>query len=127
MAEYDSAIALATRLITKKGEACTLRHFLPGTVNVAQPWRPVAVSPDHTDVPVRAAWIPLTNPLTPPVQYDDGTLSKIGDCTTYTDATVAPKLGDRFIRGNGSVWTVKKMTPLDPGGRLVITTCWVSQ
>lgn len=129
MGEYASAIALAQRLIAKKGGPVTLRTF-PAGADTGQEWKPAEPVPvDQTDV--RAVFLPINLKMAPE-QYADGTQVRVGDQQVYVAAaglTTAPTLGSQLIRGDGSLWTVKACEPLAPGdvAEVIMYTLWVTQ
>lgn len=122
MARFDSAIALARRQIEKNGELVTLRKFAPAAADPAKPWERVAAA-TQVDATVRAVFLPRTGS---PVQYADGTLSKVGDKwvlmspTDVSGAPVAPEIGAHFIRTSGEVWVVAAYDKFDPNGQTIM-------
>lgn len=130
MGEYTSAIALAQRLIAKKGGPVTLRTFTPGA-DSGQEWKPAESVP--VDQPnVRAVFLPQNLQTQRPQQYADGTQVHVGDMQVYVaaaDLAEPPSLGSEVIRADGEVWTVKACEPLAPGDvtEVIIYTLWVTQ
>lgn len=127
MGEYDSSIALAKRLIAKKGEKIVLRTFAPGDPT-SQPWKPGPQKATE-QVGVPAVFLPI-NMTDAPEKYADGSLVRAGDKEVYMAASgldKEPTLGSQLIRGDGALWTVKACDPLDPGGPKIMFTMLVTQ
>lgn len=131
MAEFDSAIALAKRLITKKGEAVTLRRFLEPTANPTKPWKPTEAAPASEDqTGVRMVFLDFDSIGREPLQFEDGTQVKAGDKRLFVAAlglTFLPELDHTVVRGDGSKWTVKTRKSLNPNGRNIMFELWVTQ
>lgn len=126
MGQYDTKIALAKRLIDKFGEPLTLRNFPPAG-DTAKPWRPSTPDPGVLDFPnVMCALLNL-DAGKPPIQYGDGSESKLGDKYGLIAAlgpAQPPELGSMLLRSNGEVWTIKKLGPLDVGGAVILYELW---
>jgi len=120
MARFDSAIALAKKLITKNGQAVILRNFneIPGAPD--KPWKPGGNVP--TDQTVQAVFLNYKQ------DYIDGTLIQEGDQQVFIPAdglTEAPQLNGQIIR-NGEEWKIMNVKPLSPNGQLIMYELQVS-
>lgn len=122
MGAYDSAIALAKRLITKKGAAISLRRYTDGTpADPAKPWQPGART--HVDYPTHGAFLEYQK------NDIDGTEVKAGDQQVYvaaSDLAVAPAGSDVILRGS-EVWTIKNISELKPADDPVLYVFQVRQ
>lgn len=131
MAEFDSSIALAKRLITKKGEAVTLRRFSEPTANPSKPWKPTSPSTASEDqTAVSMVFLNFDSLGREPLQFEDGTQVKSGDKRVLVAAlglTFAPSLGQVILRGDGSKWLIKTCRALNPNGRDIVFELWVTQ
>lgn len=111
MAEYDSAIAMALRLITKKGQTATLRNFTavaPADAN--KPWKPGVSTPVNQT--------PKMVFLDYEQKFIDGAVIKMGDQRVFIPAsglTAAPTVEGLILRGS-EVWKIKAVKPLNPAG-----------
>ncbi len=126
MAEYDSSIALALRLIQKKGGDITVRRFDAPVANSAMPWKPTAGDPLSTDQVVRGVVLPL------PVdrKYADGSQVRAGSqicLVAPAGVTFDPDVGNHVILADGSVWTVRARILTAPNGRKVLFELWMDQ
>lgn len=125
MAEYDSAIALAKRLIAKKGTEVTLRTFAPGALPDAnEPWRAGTNTP--TNQTVKAVFLDYEQ------KYIDGSTIRMGDQRVFmpaadtSEVAIAPEVDSLIIRGS-ETWKVVKPKPLNPGNQLVMFEIQVRQ
>lgn len=121
MARFDSAIALAKRLIAKNGQTVTLRGFeqVPGDPD--QPWKPggnVAV-----DQPIEAVFLDYEQ------KYVDGTTIQAGDQRVFMPAeglTSPPEREGMVLRG-AEVWKIITVKPLNPNGQAIMYEIQVRQ
>ena len=125
MAEYDSAIALAKRLIAKKGTQVTLRTFAAGALPDAnEPWRAGTNTP--TNQTVVAVFLDYEQ------KYVDGTTIRMGDQRVFMPATdtlgaaITPEVDGLVIRGS-ETWKIVKPKPLNPGDQMVMFELQVRQ
>lgn len=126
MGEYDRAIALAKRLLKKKGAPVTVRSFSrPDDVDDDAPWEP---SPnDPTDVTVNAVFLDYEQ------KYIDGQTILAGDQNVYMPAydvngvAFAPEVEGIVIRSTGDDWKIITLKPLNPAGDPVMYTLQVRQ
>lgn len=128
MARYDSAIALARKLLVKSGELISLSIPTAGAANNAQPWRPG--DPGATVVAAYAVFIPYSDQGRGSKTYADGTLARTGDLQVFMEASglaAQPDLNSILTRGDGSKWRVRDIRLLDPNGQKVLNEVWVSQ
>ena len=118
MARFDSAVALAKRLIEKNGQAITLRSFTAAAApDPAKPWEPGANTP--VDATVNAVFLEYG------LNYIDGTVVQTGDqkvlvpSTDTAGAAISPKLDGEVLRGAES-WKIISLNPLNPNGQSII-------
>lgn len=130
MPGYDNAIALAQRLIAKRGESVTLVGYAATPTDPAKPWEAPGTPATRS---VKGVFLPI-GASTPALAYQNGSTSKVGDLRVYIasvdstgNAIPSIDLGSTITRGNGSVWTVANCTPLDPGGETVLYDLWVTR
>lgn len=115
MAQYDSAVALALRLITKFGQSATLVQA-SRSQQTAQPWKPDTTV--ETSYSVKAVFLDYK------INEIDGELIRRGDQRVYVPASglaVVPGPGDHLERDEER-WTVIVCVPLNPGGTQIVYT-----
>lgn len=122
MAQYDSAIALALKLLTKFGETSTLTRKNEGTPpDTDKPWTPGTVDEDEYDV--KAVWLDFDE------KRVDGDIVKAGDQNVYVAASglaISPDAStDHIIRASGEIWSIVGVKTLAPNGRLILHTLHV--
>jgi len=122
VARFDSAIALAKRLITKNGQLVTLRSFTvsPGT-NPDQPWRPG--EPVPVDQSIEAVFLDYEQ------KYIDGETILTGDQRVFIPAeglTSPPEQNGQVLRG-AEVWQIIAIRPLNPNGQAIMYELQVRQ
>lgn len=119
MAQFDTAIATAKRLIEKFGETSTHRRHEDGSPpDPNQPWNPGTET--EVDTPVSAVWL----------NYDqkrvDGQLIKIGDQEVLipgSDLSAAPDPEtDLMLRASGEQWSIQSVDVLSPNGQRILYT-----
>jgi hypothetical protein len=121
MAQYDKAIALALKLITKYGTSIKVRRITDAVADPTKPWRVTGqTAVDATGVGVF-------------LDYEqkavDGETILRGDQKVLIAAsglTVAPAPKDRIVRGT-EVWDVVSVQPLKPGDQIVMYEVQVRQ
>lgn len=125
MGEYDSSIALAKRLIKKKGQQVTLRSLTATAApDPAKPWYPGA------NVPVN--WTVDAVFLGYEQKYIDGEQVQMGDQQVYMPAAdllgaqINPEEEGLVIRGT-ETWKIIKVKPLNPAGDPVMYELQVRQ
>jgi hypothetical protein len=115
MGEYDSALALALRLIKKKGRAVTLRQYSDAPVPDAnKPWR--VGQPTPTDLPGFAVLLDFGDMGE---HYMPGTEVQVGDKLVLMPASglaAAPQLRDVLVFGAEEPWAIVTVQTLEPGG-----------
>lgn len=125
MAEFDGAVALALRLIAKKGQAVTALRYEGGTPpDTGKPWR-VGATPTSTGM----AWDIVTVEY-PPDQAGAGggnTAVQNGDRLGYIPGSVAdaPSVGDIVPLTGGGVagdWRVMGVSETNPNGQSILFT-----
>lgn len=130
MARFDSAAALALKLIAKNGGPTTLRTYLQGpSSNPTTPWKPTGASPvDYPDI--KCCFFSYTDQGRAPKVFADGSFARTGDQEVYMAASgleVDPDLNSVLIREDGSQWTVKAVDLLAPNGQKIVFVLWVTQ
>jgi hypothetical protein len=122
MAEYDSARALATKLIGKKGRLCNYQRRAVGTpADADKPWNP---GPEDVEVvEVKAVFLNYIS------RKIDGTSIRVGDKEVLISAmdlaNVEPTMKDTIEDGEGVVWRVINYENLTPGEQQVLYTIQV--
>jgi hypothetical protein len=123
VARFDSAIALADRLITRNGETATIRRPVDGTPPDAdKPWEPgVSTNDDHETAAVF---------LDHETARSLGVLLKAGQQAVLVPASdlgtfVPDPSTDILLRASGTKWTIVKVTTLSPNGQLIMHTLTV--
>lgn len=115
MGEYDGALALALRLIKKKGRAVALRQFSDAPVpDAIKPWR--VGQPTHLDVPGFAVLLDFGSMGE---RYMSGTEIQVGDKLVLMPASglgVTPQLRDVLVFGAEDPWAIVTVQTLEPGG-----------
>lgn len=121
MARFDSAIALAKRLIKKNGQAVTLRTFAPGEADPAKPWKPGENAP--IDQLVDAVFLDYEQ------KYIDGELIRSGDQRALLPAEglTSPPTVDGLILRGAEVWKIVTVGPLNPNGQAIMYEAQVRQ
>lgn len=123
MAQYDNAIALAKKLITKYGETFTLGTYTTAaTPDPAKPWEPGPIN--RADQTVYGVFLDYMD------KYVDGTMIQAGDMMVLmpnnrsdgTALTSTPTPDDLIIRtGFGfQNWSIVNVKPLRPGAQMVM-------
>lgn len=117
MGEYDSAVALAQRLIAKKGAAAILRASAKAPPpDPSKPWKPGARS--DVDQNIKAVFLDYKQSVI------DGSRIKQGDQRVLVASTddlgnpVAPTTNHRIIRGSED-WQVMDVATTKPGDQVV--------
>ena len=126
MAQYDSAIATATRLIAKFGGPAVLRRFTDAALeDPDKPWR--RSKPSTNDTPIQAAFLNFGDMGRAGEQYMPGTDIQTGDKLVFiSGGTLAetPRLRDRLYRDGAGPddegWSIVQVQTLDPNGQLVL-------
>lgn len=122
MARFDSAIALAEKLIKKNGQAVTLRGFTAGAApDPAKPWKPGGnVAADQI---IEAVFLDYEQ------RYIDGQTIRTGDQRVFMPAeglTAPPEVEGLLLR-DLEVWKVIAVKPLNPNGQAIMYELQVRQ
>lgn len=131
MGTYDSAIALAKRLIEKKGGPTILTKL--GAATPADPDKPwLGEAPPAAPKTFKAVFLPFDFKGSEPKKFADGTLVQVGAMQVYAaaaslGAAYYPGLNDTLTRADKSVWVIKTVKPLDPNGEQILFELWVTQ
>jgi hypothetical protein len=113
MGEYDSSLAVANKLITKKGQPITVRTVIPPAEDPDQPWN--GTDPTNQDQVTAGVFLNYDQKLV------DGTTIRMGDQQVYARANtddgvpVVPKVGGFVLRGTEQ-WKIINVQPLNPAG-----------
>ena len=116
MAEYDKAIALAKRLIDKKGRTVTLMLSENAASDEGKPWEVNEVQ--RRSVDVKAVLVPIES------KYVDGTTVMVTDKQMYLAAAdvTFPITPQAKVRDKGYDNQVIKVETLEPGDQVVLYT-----
>lgn len=122
MGRFDSAIAVAKKLITKNGQLVTLRGF-SGTAGAdpEKPWR--SGTPTAQDQSIEAVFLDYEQ------RYIDGQTIRMGDQRVFMPAeglTAPPEVEGLVLRGL-EVWKVIAVKPLNPNGQAIMYELQVRQ
>jgi len=124
VARFDSAIALALRLIQKNGEASIIyRRVDAAPPDATKPWTPGATT--ETAYPVYAVWVDARIarvPLTEVQAGDQEVLVPASGLTIIPDPVI-----DRLERADGTSWTIVAVSTLSPNGQVVMHQLHVRQ
>lgn len=117
MAQFDNAIAIAKRLITKFGETATIYRRVDGTPNDAdKDWEPG--DPTETPYTTPAVWLSWER------NRIDGQLIKEGDqrvLVPAVDLAIDPDPStDEIARASGERWAIVGTRPLSPNGQRIM-------
>lgn len=119
MAEYDSAVALAKRLIDKKGRLMSFQRVSTAAPDSDTPWEvDEVVTPKHS---ARAVVFPVEQ------KYVDGTTIRQTDQQMFVAAASLPEeltLSFR-IQDRGLTYEVVKIEELRPGEQRILYTVFV--
>ena len=117
MARFDSAVALALRLITRNGEESIIVRKTDGTpVDATKPWIPGA--PTDAQVPVKAVWLNQSVLRQDSSILPEGHMSVI---VAHSGLTITPDPAtDRIVRASGEAWTIVTVETLNPNGQQII-------
>lgn len=122
MARFDSAIALAKKLIKKNGQAVTLRGFTTNAApDPAKPWKPGGNVP--ADQPIEAVFLDYEQ------RYINGQTIRMGDQRVFMPAeglTAPPEVDGQVLR-SAEVWKIVAVKPLNPNGQAIMYELQVRQ
>jgi len=122
MARFDSAIALAKKLIKKNGQAVTLRGFTAGSApDPDKPWKPGANLPSNQSI--EAVFLDYEQ------RYIDGETIRTGDQRVFMPAeglTTPPEVEGLVVRG-AELWKIIAVKPLNPNGQAIMYELQVRQ
>lgn len=115
---YDDLADTAAELLAEFGQAVTLTHVAAGAYNTATGVTAAATTTTQTGVAVEDEYS---------AHSIDGTLIKAGDKKLYLSPLdsagaqiTAPVAEDTAELAAGGPWTIKKVTPVQPGGTPVL-------
>lgn len=125
MARFDSAIALAKRLIDKNGQQVILRNIVAAApADSAKPWEPGENT--NSDQDVFGVFLDYEQ------KYIDGSVIRMGDQQVYLYSidilgnSIIPEVDGQIIR-DGDPWDIKAIRPLNPNGQSIMFTVQVRQ
>lgn len=110
MAEYDSAIATATRLIAKKGRAISFTPPSNVDVDALKPW---LGKEDGAGIPARGAFTKDER------TEDDGAQKRTGEVFVAADAAYDVTTEYEVVDG-AVVWDITKVELIAPGAQQVV-------
>lgn len=117
---YDDMAATAAELIAEFGQPVTLTHSVPGAYDTETGTSAAATVTTQACLGVEEAYS---------ARSIDGTLILAGDKklmlsveTTAGTAVTAPAVEDTVTFADASVWTIKAVEPLSPGGTALLYT-----
>lgn len=125
MGEYDSSVALAKRLIKKKGQPVTLKTFAnTPPADPDPPWK----SGDNVPTlqTVNAVFLDYEQ------KYIDGEFIRSGDQRVFAPSTdtaevpISPTLNGLILRGS-QIWKIVGIKPLNPNGQSILFEIQVRQ
>jgi len=121
--DYAPKAALALKILTKYGQAVTLRRYGAAVYNPATQ----TSTPTVTDY----ARIGLVDDYKFQIageMLQNGTLAAAGDRQLWLNSgTVKPIASDHITFANGEIWTIANVKTVDPGGVAVIYECRIRQ
>lgn len=115
MGQYDKALALALRLITKKGRPVTIRRVINVTADATKPWKKTgSTNEDHATVAVE---IPFASEIPEGVKRtrDD---KKFIVAASGLEIDLTPS--DFLVDQDGTVYSIQNPIPVRPGDATVI-------
>jgi len=125
MARFDSAIALAKRLILKNGETATLRRPVDGTLaDATKPWEGTAGTPH--DAKVAMVFLGEESARSFGLMLKSGeqmVLIAADDLATTGPSSVRfnpDPSTDIILRADGERWSLVKRKPLKPNGQYIL-------
>ena len=127
MAEYDASIAVAIRLITKKGRAVILQKMSNASSDPAKPWRGQGLPVVESSVPnVPACFVPHQGSDMGFISVDVELLKKSEQVALIAPIAEGLEVNDR-ISDNGITWKVDWVQVLKPGLQTVLYVFGVSR
>jgi hypothetical protein len=121
MGEYDSAVALAARLLAKKGrDVVLLRSPSQPVADSSKPWR--VGSSTYTQVPLRAVF------LDAPLERFSG--PRAGDerwCIIAGSSVETEPRTDELVQDGALTYSIEAVTRLQPGDAVVAYSLKVTQ
>lgn len=126
---YASLATVAQNLLDRFGANCDLHIFAKPVANDVTPWKPSTIVAADQVVTVRMVMIPKTRENQSPLKYADGTEQRVGDLNVFIGPKIAipPDVTGIIVRPDGSRWSIKTLTPLDPGGLTLLYEGWLTR
>lgn len=119
MGEYDTSIAMAQRLIAKKGKIVTWRQLVESTADPSKPW---TRTQSQVDTQVSIVFLTLDTQLYKTLLYLTGTEVRTGSFYGLMGSVgITPSLKDVVIDGSREI-TIKNIDTLEPNGTVVLHT-----
>lgn len=118
MGVIDRAIATATKLITKNGEACEWNvAAAPVVADPTQPW----ISTDGDDVTQQVRIVFTSDAGSPLAKLLAGTPIESGGLKgLMTTVGFTPNDNDTVVRSDGTKLALESIRPLSPNGQIVL-------
>lgn len=112
---YDKIAKLAQKKIDQFGQTITVTHVTQGAYNVATSTAAVTETTRTTRCVIDMYSI----------KEIDGNLVQVGDIKAILSAwgVTTPTINDKITLSDGTVYTVRAVDPLSPGGVPIIYTC----
>ena len=115
---FDKQLLSAQKMLSKYGQACTLRKITNGTPDPAKPWEPV--TPTTADSLVKIAFFPNTRANNEFLHYIPGTEVPAGVEVGYLAGDApTPSLQDLIVRG-GKTCSILSVDRIAPNGEIVL-------
>ena len=115
---FDKQLLSAQKMLSKYGQACTLRKISNGTPDPAKPWEPV--TPTTVDSSVKIAFFPNSRANNEFLHYLPGTEIPASIEVGYLAGDApAPTLQDLIIRG-GETCSILSVDRIAPNGEIVL-------
>jgi len=115
---FDKQLLSAQKMLSKYGQACTLRKITNGTPDPAKPWEPVA--PTTADTSVKIAFFPNTRANNEFLHYlPGGEVPASSEVGYLAGDAPAPSLQDLIIRG-GKTCSILSIDRIAPNGEVVL-------
>lgn len=112
---YDRIAKIAQKQIERFGQAVTITRRVQGSYNTTTSVAPVTETTQ------------TTKGVTDVYKFKevDGSLIQVGDIKVILSAQniTAPTVNDKITLLDGTVWVVKTVDPISPGGVPIVYTC----
>lgn len=121
MGEYDKALALAQRLIAKKGRAVSLQRLTSTPTDASMPWKGQGSPVVEQTLAVQAVFLPHTGTidLGKYLEITEDLLKRCEQVALIAGSTVDLTTFHQFLDA-GSTWKIEWMRELKPGDLTVL-------